>query len=171
MPSSSLTRLKQLAREAEGYLELNLPEHALAVLDRVGDPGSFRSTFAYLRGEALRELRRWNEALVPLREAAEMAPSDIRIWLALGWCYKRIGRLDLAIEALEEALEARPDEALIHYNLACYWCLAENKERTLHYLARSFDLDSQYRDLVAAESDFNALRADPDFQAIVSINV
>ena len=34
------------------------------------------------------------------------------IWLALGWCYKRTNRLDLAIEALEEGLTVAPDEAM-----------------------------------------------------------
>ena len=45
----------------------------------------------------------------------------LSLWLALGWCYKRIGRIDLAIESLEEALSIEPNDALIHYNLACYW--------------------------------------------------
>ena len=57
--------------------------------------------------------------------AVAAEPRNVRIYLALGWCYKRIHRLDLAIETLEEALEIDSNPALnrgiLHYNLACYW--------------------------------------------------
>ena len=49
-------------------------------------------------------MRRYFEALLPLERASRLAPEDIRVRLALGWCYKRTGRLDLAIDSLEKAL-------------------------------------------------------------------
>ena len=128
-------------------------------------------TYYHLRGEALRATRRFGDALVPLNKAAELAPSDVRVWLALGWCYKRIGEIDLAIESLERALEVQEDEALIYYNLACYWSIAGNKRQALDYLSRSLAMDPQYRDLVFDESDFDPIRSDPDFQALTSVIV
>ena len=65
--------------------------------------------------------------------ACRAEPQHVHIWLALGWCYKRNGRIDLAIESLEEALAAEPNDALVHYNLACYWSLAKNKRQALAY--------------------------------------
>ena len=79
--------------------------------------------------------------------------------------------IDLAIEALEQALEHAPHEAIIHYNLACYWALVGNKDRAIEYLAQSFEFDPDYRDLVAAESDFDAIRDDPDFRMATSVIV
>ena len=82
----------------------------------------------YLQGESLRALGRFREALEPLtKRAARDSPNNVHVWLALGWCHKRSGRLDLAIESLEEALAAEPNDALVHYNLACYWSLANNQ--------------------------------------------
>ncbi len=49
-------------------------------------------------------------------------PTEIAF--ALGWCYKRLARLDLAIHSLEQALVDDPECALLHYNLACYSSLA-----------------------------------------------
>ncbi len=57
----------------------------------------------------------------------------------------------------------------IHYNLACYWSLANNKRQALKYLARAFDLKDHYRSLVAEESDFDAIRSDPAFQSLVRV--
>ena len=120
----------------------------------------------FLWGEALKALDRFEEALVPLRHAAQSTPDDIRVWLALGWCYKRTGQLNSAIESLETALVAEPDEALLHYNLACYWSLAGNREQSLRYLSQSLSIEPGYRHLIDAEADFDSMRNDPEFKAI-----
>ena len=159
-------RWKKLQRECEGYLELGMPEHALATLARLGDPAGFGAHTLYLWGEALRTLERCEEAILPLARAAEAAPEDIHVRLALGWCYKRTGQLGLAIESLEAALGTEPDEALLHYNLACYWSLAGNKRHTLAYLSRSLAIEPAYCELIEDEPDFDPFRSDPEFQAL-----
>ena len=164
-------RLRQILREAEGYLELKMPLQALETLSRVDSLSPHQSQTLYLRGESLRALERYEEALVPLIEASELAPSNVHVWLALGWCYKRTGQLDLAIQSLEQAREAAPRESLIQYNLACYMSLAGRKNRALEYLARALGMDSRYRELIGDEPDFDPLRSDPDFQALTSIIV
>jgi len=164
-------RLRQAERQAEGYLELGMPQHALDALVRLEDRSDFGAVAYYLWGEALRAMERYEAGLVPLQEAAQLAPEDVRIWLAMGWCHKRTGRLDLAIEDLEEALDAEPGEALIYYNLACYLSLAGDKRRALDYLAQALEIDPDYRRLVDDEPDFDPLRSDPDFQALTSIIV
>jgi tetratricopeptide (TPR) repeat protein len=159
-------RRTKIEHEAEGYLELGMPEHALQALGRLGDPVSFDCRALYLWGEGLRAMDRCFEALMPLERAAKAAPNDIHVRVALGWCYKRTGRLDLAIYSLEQALIVEPDEALLRYNLACYLSLSGQKRRALRYLSQALALDPAYRGLVESESDFNAMRTDPDFQSL-----
>ena len=103
---------------------------------------------------------------MPLSRAAENSPELIQVWFALGWCHKRTGRIDLAIESLQRALAVAPDEALVHYNLACYWSLAGEKPRALEHLADALAINPNYRRLVDSESDFDSIRWDADFQAI-----
>jgi len=171
MTSGQRIRLKQLERQAEGYLELGMPEQALETLARVGDEALLGSHGLFLRGEALRELERYEEALVYLSQAAALAPRDIQIWLAMGWCHKRTGRLDLAIEDLQKALAAAPKEALIHYNLACYYSLAGQRDQAIGHLSRALAINPQFRQLVEDERDFDPIRNDPGFQALTSIVV
>jgi Flp pilus assembly protein TadD len=124
-----------------------------------------------LRGQALRAADRFDEAIEPLKRAAEAEPTNLEAWLALGWCYKRISRIDLAIEALDQALAVDPQEAIIPYNLACYWSLAGNARLALQYLAQALSIDPQYRQLAEKESDFDPIRSDPGFQSLTSIIV
>jgi tetratricopeptide (TPR) repeat protein len=166
MTTRQNVRRDKIEREAEGYLELGLPEYALRALGRLGDPISFDFRALYLWGEGLRAMDRCFEALMPLERAAKASPNDIHVRIALGWCYKRTGRLDLAIQSLEQALVVEPNEALLRYNLACYLSLAGQNRRAIRYLSQAFKLDPMYRNLVGAESDFDPIRTDPTFQSL-----
>ena len=159
-------RQAKIQRAAEGYLELGMPRHALEMLARLGDPTGFDGHALYLWGEALRAMERYQEALVPLKQAAQLAPENAHVWFALGWCYKRTGQINLAIRSLERVLATQPAEALVHYNLACYWSLAGDKHRALECLSRALEIDPDYRRLIDDEPDFNSLRSDPQFQAL-----
>jgi tetratricopeptide (TPR) repeat protein len=98
-------------------------------------------------------------------------PGVVDVLLSLAWCYKRTGRVDAAIESMDQALEMEPKRALLHYNLACYLSLAGEKTRALAHLSQAFELESDYRALVDSEPDFDPIRADPDFQSLLGLGV
>jgi len=100
---------------AEGYLELNLPERALAELNNIEDQGPFEAAIALLEGEALKIEERYDEAVVSLKRAAAMIPAPLnkRAWRSLAECYRQSGRLELAEVAdlvvnAEEATASEP---------------------------------------------------------------
>jgi Flp pilus assembly protein TadD len=163
--------LRRAIDEAEGYLDLGMVDHALRALQRRGTLVHGNGRACHLMGKTLLELARFEEALFPLERSADLIPDDIHVWLALGWCYKRTGHLAKAIESLEAAIKIDPGEGIIHYNLACYWSLARNRELALSYLAHAFDIDGNYRDMVLDEPDFNALRHDPEFKVLTGLEV
>lgn len=180
-------RRHRVLTEAEGYLDLitvfadrwpltptvrdRVANRALDLIEQLLDDGHYRADALHLKGQALRSMERYEEAIEALSLAADADPENLHVWLALGWCHKRNGRLDLAIEALEEALDVEPGEAILHYNLACYWSLAHNVQLALDFLAQAFELSPDYRDLVGTEPDFDPIRNEPGFQALVSVIV
>lgn len=159
-------RIKRQLAEVEGYLMLGLPRRALEILEGRADWATMQFEASYLTGETLRELERYREALKPLEVAAALQPGDISVAIALGWCYKRTHRLAQAIDALERAGRSNPDEPLLHYNLACYWSLADNAVKALDELATALDLNPDLRALIADESDFDGLRGNPAFERL-----
>lgn len=159
-------RIKRQLDEAEGYLMLELPGRALDILERRADWATMQFEASFLKGEALRGLERYREALKPLETAAALRPGDVGVAIALGWCYKRTHRLAQAIDALERAERQNPEEPLIHYNLACYWSLAGNTSKALDELSVALSLEPELRTLIPDESDFDALRGNPDFERL-----
>lgn len=177
-------RRQQLIREAEGYVEFmtlggdrwslssanreQLGNRALAVLAKLDPKTGQRAHALHLTGLVYRAMGRFAEAIEPLLASSKLDPGNLHVGLALGWCYKRIQRIDLAIDALTETLQAHEQEAILHYNLACYWSLLGNVGSAVRSLAHAFEIDAEYRDLVATESDFDPIRSHPEFQSLVS---
>lgn len=187
MSDPSRSQRQHCLREAEGYLDLitvfddkwpprpdvrhQLAQRSLDCLERIEKPGAHRSRVCFLRGYALRLMDRYSDAVLSLRECADLEPEDVSARLALGWCFKRLRRLDLAIESLEEALAIDPSLAIVHYNLACYWSLAGNVKLCVAYLSQAFEMNAKYRDYVAREHDFDNVRRHPHFLALTTVIV
>ncbi|MCR9119560.1 MAG: tetratricopeptide repeat protein [bacterium] len=178
---------KQIIREAEGYLELavmfsdrwplnrslrdRLGLRVLRCLAPLEAGGRRRRQTLLLKGQALRSMERYHDALISLDEAAEIDPENANVHLARAWCYKRVGRLERAVACLETAIEHNGDLPILHYNLACYWSLLGNPHLAVAYLSNAFELDETYRDLVADEADFDPVRHHPEFLMLTSVIV
>lgn len=187
MTAMSRLRRQAIIREATGYIELGellvetdkpvprsaekLLLRALGNLAELPEPTRSKPDVKLLEGEALRALGRWQEAIVPLTMVSEDDPARLEAWLGLGWCLKRLNRLDEAIGILEKGLAASPQQPILHYNLACYLSLGGNVQAAIEHLTRAIAIDGRFRDLTEVEPDFDPIRADPRFVAVTTITV
>ena len=78
------------------------------------------------------------------------------------------GRYAEGVSLLRHALAARGEDAVLLYDLACFESLAGEPEDAVVHLTRSLELDPGLRAGAAADSDFDSLRQDPRFAALVS---
>ena len=186
---AAMPRLRRQAilREASGYIELGellvpsdgpvppsgrkLLDRALGLLALLPEPTRSTPVAKLLEGEALRALGSWDAALEALTLVAAAEPTRLESWLGMGWCLKRLGRLDEAIAALEGGLKASPRAPILLYNLACYHALAGRVQAAIEHLTNAISLDDRYRDLTVAERDFDPIRKDPRFVAITHVTV
>ena len=190
LPMATKAQLDHLRRleAASGYLDLEMPAHALRALAGIADPEVTPFEFYFLRGQALRAAGNFEEALVDLSRAREERVDDLRVLMGMAWCYKRTGQLPRAISAMEQAYQTHPKELIVLYNLACYFSLAGEKAQALSWLGRALRMESSQkkvhaesedrfntwsgigsfkaslREQIAEEPDFDPLRNDPDFQ-------
>jgi tetratricopeptide (TPR) repeat protein len=162
------SRFRRILSKAEGYLQLEMPAHALAALSKIDTQHQSRFLVQYLHGMVYRDLKQYDEALRYFQQALTDKPESVEVLLAMAWCYKRIDRLDEAISTMEQAYRVAPLESIVLYNIACYWSLAGDKENALSWLGRALRMDQDLRKLIDDEPDFDTLRHDPDFEMIVS---
>ncbi len=176
---------QHLLREAQGYLELALlfdqdwplPQEeiemlalrSLTCIDDLEKKFGGSARLLYLKGQVYRLLNKFSQSIFFLREASRIEPDNIEVYLALGWNYKRIGRLDLAVAALESALEIDYSLGITHYNLACYWALAGQAQLAIKHLSIAFDIEPDYRDFVCKESDFDSIRTHSAFRMLTAV--
>jgi tetratricopeptide (TPR) repeat protein len=150
----------------EGWLELGAHDDAIVEGSRLLEAGCKRWELRYLMGRALLESGKFEAALEHYLAARPAAPDPQSVLLDMGWCHKRLGRLDLAIADLEALLACQPASAIGHYNLACYLALSGEPERCLERLARALELDKSFAAELDSEADFDSVRGSPVFESL-----
>ncbi len=91
-------------REAAGYIEFGMLDHALRALPTDG-LGVWEGPTFFLRGQILTALGKLSEAATSFRHAAEVSsyPHDRIAWLALSHCLRQAGDVDGAVHYLGRA--------------------------------------------------------------------
>lgn len=112
--------LNGICQRASGYLELRMPEEALAELDGAGEA---TSEVLHLRVEALFQLERWGEAAVICLPMLQRQTGEAAWWIQAAYALRRSRSLAEAEVVLQAGLQHHPDDLLVCYNLACYACV------------------------------------------------
>ena len=75
---------------------------------------------------------------------------------------------DKAIEEFERLRAETPDDAGLLYNLACAESLDGRTADSLEHLRSAVELDPDFRRLAEKDSDFDAVRAEPEFASAIA---
>lgn len=70
---------------------------------------------------------RYDEAYTYIKRAYELSPNDFYILDSMGWVLYRLGRLDEAVEFLQQALELRNDPEIAAHLGEVLWVMGEKK--------------------------------------------
>ena len=121
------------------------------------------------RGCILLQLNDPNAALESFTMALKFDPNLCEAWIGKGNTLKNLGRNEEAIVSFEEALKLKPDDPSTLYNKSCCYALQNQLEPALNHLQQVIKLDSKYRELARSDSDFDNIRRDDRFQALINV--
>ncbi|MCG9889712.1 MAG: tetratricopeptide repeat protein, partial [Thermosynechococcaceae cyanobacterium MS004] len=81
----------------------------------------------------------------------------------------QLGRTEEAIASYDKAIELKPDLHQAWYNKACCYALQNNLESAIANLSHAITLSpDEYRELAKTDSDFDPIRDNEQFQALIS---
>ena len=170
MADASAVQQQRAIEAAQGYLVLELPDAALRRLGIFQDAESTPPAVEQLRGEVYRQKDQYERALQHFERVPTDEGNHVELRMSMAWCFKRIGRLDKAIESLKAAYRESPKTAVVLYNLACYYALAGEKAEALSWLGRAIRMDSSYLQRVPRETDFDSIRNDQEFLYLMQLS-
>ncbi|MGD1936017.1 MAG: tetratricopeptide repeat protein [Cyanophyceae cyanobacterium] len=124
------------------------------------------------RGIALENLGLSEDAIASYERAIEIKLDDHEAWTNRGMALVDLDRFEDAIASYDKALEIKPDYHDAWYDKACCYGLQGKADLAIENLARAIDLSpNEYRKLAKTDTDFDPIRSDPRFQALLNPDI
>jgi tetratricopeptide (TPR) repeat protein len=122
----------------------------------------------YNRGIALRNLGRNEDAVGSYNEAVKIKPDYHEAWYNQGIALHNLGRYEEASKSHNKAIEINPKYAGAWYNVACANSILGNIDAAIENLQTAINLDAKYREMAKTDADFDNIRNDARFQALIN---
>ena len=161
------TEVHQHFEYATGYLELKMFDEAVKEVDAALRLAPDNHEALALKSAALWQANRLQEAEPFIAQLAELHPREAGIWINLAYIRRRTQSLAAAVETLQHAFDANPQDPLAYFNMACYRAVQNRPGEALELLKNAFQLDPHLRALAKAEHDLDSIRYLPEFHALL----
>jgi adenylate cyclase len=114
------------------------------------------------------EERSAHQRLVELAEKKlKLYPDDVQILLDGAASLIALGERERSLEWANRVLQADTDDALVFYNIACFYAVADEKVLAIEALERSFEAGLSDPEWMAQDSDLDNLREMVRYKALV----
>ena len=102
-----------------------------------------------------------------LEAALKGNPDNFDVLFELGNAYTTSGRYEEGLAIDRRLIRLRPDNPIVHYNLACSLSLLGEIDESLEELEASFKLGYREYNYVISDSDLQNLRKDGRFAELI----
>ena len=106
---------------------------------------------------------RYEESIQAYKQAIQFDPKDCDALIGIAGASKQLGDYKQASKYIERARTLSPG----HYNLACLESISGNIEAAVEHLRLALEENPSQRDWARHDPDFEFIRGDPRFQALV----
>ena len=142
---------------AVGYVELGMFQEANDQLENIDPFNRAAPEVLAVRIAVYHGLKKWELMREVTQRLAEFQPNDIQWTISLAYATRRADSIQAAKEILLNAESMFPKEALIKYNLACYFCQTGDIKTARDYLKKAFEIDLNLRIAALEDEDLKPL--------------
>ncbi len=107
-------------------------------------------------------------ALAALERHLEFNPEDPRALNLGAILAAQLGQLEKGMEWTRRALTSGPDDSNLLYNVACFYAVQGHGDEAMDCLEKAIENGWRARDWLINDPDFDSLRSDPRFQALLN---
>ena len=148
---------QQFWQAAVGYVELGMFQDANDQLENIDPFNRAAPEVLAVRIEIYHGLQKWELMREVAKRLFDFQPDNIQWTISLAYATRRANSIEVAKEILLNAESKFPNEAIIKYNLACYFCQTGDIEAAKNYLEQTFDLDLNWRVAALEDEDLKPL--------------
>lgn len=106
----------------------------------------------------LMKSRDWEQAVATGLHLCEIAPQSNHAYLHTAYCLHEQGKTDEARKLLLNGPKQLREEAVYHYNLACYSAVLKDTDVAMAYLAKSIEMNAEFLQVAKSDPDLQAIR-------------
>ena len=144
-------------KAAVGYVELGMYTDANSELDKIDPFCRAVPEVLAVRIAIYHGLKKWELMREIAKRLADFQPNDVQWIIAYAYATRRAESIKPAKEILLQAEPKFPKEAIIKYNLACYFCQTGEIQNAKNYLKKAFEIDSSWRLQALEDEDLKLL--------------
>jgi tetratricopeptide (TPR) repeat protein len=158
LPEMQAFEIRRKVTAASGFAELGLYQEAVEELEDL--PEATRDDLPVLATwlQVYQSWGKWSEASAVAERLIQKDPDVADWYIALGFAIRRAQSLAAAEVILSAALQKFPQNATIHFNLACYYAQLGDLGKARLYLQRATAFDENFRKLALTDPDLRPLR-------------
>jgi tetratricopeptide (TPR) repeat protein len=119
------------------------------------------------RGLAWGTLGNIPEEILSYDQALKVEPYFHKAWYNRGVALGALGNIEEEIISYNEALKIESNFPQAWYNKSCAYTLQSQTKLALESLEKAISLGEQYREMAKTDSDFDTIRNNPAFQALI----
>jgi len=108
----------------------------------------------------------YGNAVLEFKRSIDIKPSS-KAYANLGVCYRKMGQVNKAVEALSRAVRINSCDGFAQYNLAGIYSVTDKTDLGLDALDRALQCGFNNYNAIRFDNDLNNLRAEPEFRRLL----
>lgn len=149
---------RQVMLAMEGYAELEIYDLAWEELTRLAPQDQEHPDVQEMVLALLMKESRWAEAVKVGKMLCHDCPDQPQPFIHTAFCLHEMGETALALKMLRHGPHVLQQQALYHYNCACYLAVLGHELEAREMLRKAFALDPKLQDEARTDPDLASLR-------------